>query len=102
MTEQDILIGAVLEETCLTLEELAGACSVSTDWVIRHVEEGILPAVGADAGEWRFGSRELHRVQLLRALERDFDAVPELAGLVADLLDELDALRLRLRHAGLD
>jgi chaperone modulatory protein CbpM len=33
-------------------------------------------------------------------LERDFDAVPELAALVADLLEELDSLRERVRHGG--
>jgi chaperone modulatory protein CbpM len=34
-------------------------------------------------------------------LERDFDAVPELAALVADVLEEMDELRARLRRAGL-
>jgi len=33
-------------------------------------------------------------------IERDFDAVPELAALVADLLAELDEARERLRRAG--
>jgi chaperone modulatory protein CbpM len=37
----------------------------------------------------------------MRQLERDFDAVPELAALVADLLEEMDTLRARLRRAGL-
>jgi chaperone modulatory protein CbpM len=36
----------------------------------------------------------------MRQLERDFDAVPELAALVADLLEEVDDLRGRLRRAG--
>jgi chaperone modulatory protein CbpM len=33
----------------------------------------------------------------MRRLESDFDAVPELAALVADLLEELDRLRGQLR-----
>jgi chaperone modulatory protein CbpM len=33
-------------------------------------------------------------------LERDFDAVPELAALVADLIEELDELRARVHSAG--
>jgi chaperone modulatory protein CbpM len=33
-------------------------------------------------------------------LERDFDAVPELAALVADLEDELAAVRARLLRQG--
>jgi chaperone modulatory protein CbpM len=36
----------------------------------------------------------------MRQLERDFDAVPELAALVADLLEETDQLRRRLRCLG--
>lgn len=32
----------------------------------------------------------------MRQVERDFDAVPELAALVADMLDGLDRLRERL------
>jgi chaperone modulatory protein CbpM len=34
-------------------------------------------------------------------LERDFGATPELTALIADLLNELDTLRARLRQAGL-
>jgi chaperone modulatory protein CbpM len=35
-------------------------------------------------------------------VERNFDAGPELAALVADMLDEIDLLRGRLRRAGID
>ncbi len=51
--------------------------------------------------EWRFTSRDLVRARHIHSMERDFDAVPELAGLVADLLDEVEGLRARLRRAGL-
>jgi chaperone modulatory protein CbpM len=37
----------------------------------------------------------------MRQVERDFDAAPELAALMADLLEEVDELRTRLRGAGL-
>ena len=43
----------------------------------------------------------LQRVRCMVRLERDFDAVPELAALVADLQDEIERLRARLRRAGL-
>ena len=36
----------------------------------------------------------------MRSLERDFDAVPELAALVADLLEEMYEMRARLRCRG--
>ncbi len=102
MSGDDALIGAVLEDACLTLEELASAGSVSSEWVIRHVGEGALVSTGTTLADWRFTCRDLARVRHIRALERDFDAVPELAALVVDLLDELDRLRGRLRRAGLD
>lgn len=35
-------------------------------------------------------------------IERDFDAAPELAALVADLLEELDRLRAQLGRPGPD
>lgn len=101
MQNDAVLAAAILEDACLTLDELATACAVSPEWVVRHVEEGILVSHGASATERRFTSRELTRARHIHAMERDFDAAPELAGLVADLLDEMDRLRARLRRAGL-
>jgi chaperone modulatory protein CbpM len=96
MTDHDILIGIVMEDACLTVEQLANACSVETGWIVQHVSAGLLPAAGAHEEEWRFSSAELRRARRIRELERDFDAVPELAALFADLLEEMDQLRTRL------
>jgi chaperone modulatory protein CbpM len=76
----------------LTLEELAVVCAVTPEWLRSRVEEGLL----APQTQWRFGAVSVRRVRRMRALERDFDAAPELAALMADLLEELDALRARL------
>lgn len=102
MRERDILEGQLLEEAWLTLDQLAAACSVDPDWLLRHLEEGFFPQARSVAGVWRFSGAALVRARRMRRLERDFDAVPEMAALVADLLDEMDALRARLRRAGLD
>ena len=80
------------EETLLTVEELAVVCAATPEWVRSRVEEGLLSA----APEWRFSALAVRRARRMRSLERDFDAAPELAALVADLLEELDALRARL------
>ena len=48
-----------------------------------------------------FSEGVVQRVRRMQALQRDFDAVPELAALAADLTEELDLLRARLRDAGL-
>ncbi|MCC6532698.1 MAG: MerR family transcriptional regulator [Burkholderiales bacterium] len=101
MDDDDILAAAILEDAALTLEELACACAVSPEWVLRHIEEGALERPAAVVAQWRFSSRDLGRARRIRALERDFEAEPELAALVADMLDEMDSLRARLRRAGL-
>ncbi|MDZ7595790.1 MAG: chaperone modulator CbpM [Thiobacillus sp.] len=95
MDDDDILIGSLLEESWLTLEQLAAACLVEPAWLLRHIEEGLFPHAECVAGTWRFSGASLLRARRMRQLERDFDAVPELAALVADMLEEIDALRSR-------
>jgi len=97
-----ILIAAVLDDDCLTLDEFARACAVRREWVIEHVREGLLGVPGEEQERWRFGSRELRRARQIRRFERDFDAVPELAALVADLLEELAELRAQLGSGRFD
>lgn len=101
MRDDDILIGSLMEDTWLTLEQVAAACPVDPAWLLRHLEEGLFPHAESVAGVWRFSGPALLRARRMRQLERDFEAAPELAALVADLLEEVDALRMRLRCAGL-
>jgi chaperone modulatory protein CbpM len=96
MRDDDILYGDPLEEPCLTLEEVASMCAVAPEWLADRVASGLLPATGDAATQWRFTSTAVLRVRRMRDLERNFDAVPELAALVADLLEALDATRARL------
>lgn len=100
MADDDILIGTLMEDSWLTLEQVAAACAVEPDWLVRHLQEGLIPHAESVAGVWRFSGTALVHAQRMRVLERDFDAVPELAALVADLLEELDALRARVRLLG--
>ncbi len=93
MHDEDVLIGTLLEESWLTLEQMAATCRVEPDWLVRHLDEGLFPGAESVVGVWRFSAACLIRARRMHDLERDFDAVPELAALVADLLEELDALR---------
>ena len=102
MHDVDTLIGSLVEDSWLTLEQLASACAVDADWLLAHLEDGLLPHTECIAGVWRFSSTAIRRARRMRQFERDFDATPELAALIADLLDEADALRARLRRAGLE
>ncbi len=86
----------------LTLEELCSACALERDWLVVRVREGLIVAEGGSDNEWRFTTTTLARARRMREIERTYDAAPELAALVADMLEEMDALRARLRRAGME
>jgi chaperone modulatory protein CbpM len=103
MPEMTTLRGVLLDDAALTVEELARACNVEPDWVVRRVQAGILgghPAV--QLTEWRFRSGDLLRARSLLRVERDFDANEDVAALVVDLSDEVRRLRARMRALGLE
>lgn len=86
------------ESSTLTVEELAAACAVDPGWVVERVEAGLIGGrIDAAGTRWRFASAELVRARRLVSIERGMDANPELAALVADLIEEVHALRQRLR-----
>jgi chaperone modulatory protein CbpM len=107
MQEMTIVSGVLLDDAALTLEELARACGVEQDWVVRRVHAGILGGQPGDVGHvqvtsWRFRSGDLLRARSLLRVERDFDANEDVAALVVDLSDEVRRLRARLHALGLD
>lgn len=91
----------LLDEALLTLDELCRAAPVAPGWVAERIEAGFVRPAGGGRGDWRFDAVALRRVRSMVRLERDFDAVPELAALVADLEEEVQRLRAQLRRAGL-
>src|SRR5690606_10299180 len=101
MTQHTIVTGIVLDEAALTLEELARACAVEPQWVVERIEAGFFGDGSLQLSHWRFSSRDLTRARRIGQLERDFDAAPELAALMADLVEEVEQLKGRLRAAGL-
>lgn len=89
----------VLENVRFTLDDLARSCRVSREWVIARVQWGLLSgsdSISANPETWQFDSRSFTRIKRMIAIERDFDGNPELAGLVADLMEEIESLRTRL------
>ena len=87
----------LLDDAALNLQQLARGCAVSPDWVLTHVEAGVLhPAQGHGAAEWRFASATLARARRIAQLELIYDADPQLAALAADLMEEVTALRRQL------
>ena len=94
----EVLIGVLVEDSWLTLEQVASACSVEPEWLLHRIEEGLLPGATSIAGTWHLAGSSLLRARRMRQMERDFEAVPELAALVSDLLEEMDILRRKLQQ----
>jgi chaperone modulatory protein CbpM len=94
MTRPEMPLELRLETTWLDLDSFCRAAAVPPAWMHARVAAGLLTVEHLDAVL-------LHRVRRLQCLERDFDAVPELAALVADLEDEIRRLRGRLAVRGL-
>ena len=95
----------VLEDTILSLDDLARSCRVSREWIIEHVQWGLLPdknLIDTDPNAWIFDSHSFLRIKRIVAIERDFECNPELAGLVADLIEEVESLRTRLKTSELN
>ena len=95
----------LLEDAMLNLDELARSCQVSREWIIERVRWGLLlnqDLITNDPASWIFDSRSFMRVKRIIAIERDFEGNPELAGLVADLLEEVEVLRARLKASELN
>ncbi|WP_019939162.1 hypothetical protein [Bordetella sp. FB-8] len=97
MQPHDVLIGHLLDDETLTLEELAHACGVGPDWVVERMQAGLFSDGSVAISTQRFSSLHLRRARRMIHIERGYDAVPELAALVADMLEEMDRLRTRQR-----
>ena len=98
MTAANRLAQALLDDAWLSLDELCRVADVPPQWVAQRVAEGLLPTPAGALGSWRFDTLVLHRVRRMVRIERDFEAAPELAALVADLEDEVARLNSRLRR----
>lgn len=93
----------LLDQTMLSLQELARHCSTSTQWVIEHVQTGVINydneghRTEVSQEQWRFSSQTLVRARRISQLEHSFDADPQLAALTTDLIEEVQQLRRRLQ-----
>ncbi|MBB5606910.1 MULTISPECIES: MerR family transcriptional regulator [unclassified Janthinobacterium] len=98
------VIGVLLEDSALSLDELARACAVEPDWVVQRVQTGVLLHHGppGQLTAWRFTSLDLVRARRLREIESVFDANADLAALVVDLSDEVARLKRRLHVLGVE
>ena len=97
--KEKIVSGVLLDDECsLTLGELSRACAMHAEWVMELVEEGIIEPLGGDLAQWRFSPRALYRARTVRNLQRDLGVNLSGAALALELLEEIEALRARLRR----
>ncbi|WP_173862678.1 chaperone modulator CbpM [Zoogloea sp. LCSB751] len=88
------------EQTGLTLIELCRACAVRADSIVELVDEGVLTPLGREPHRWRFTGVHLRRATVALRLRRDLGLNLAGAALALQLLDEVEALRERLRVLG--
>ena len=92
----------LLDQTMLSLHELARHCRTSPQWVIEHVQTGIIgydndgSTAAISHEQWRFSSQSLVRARRIAQLEHSFEADPQLAAMTADLIEEVQLLRRKL------
>lgn len=97
MMRSNTPVDALLDEWWLDLDQLCRVAGAPAPWVRQRAAEGLLdPQPLGPHDDWRFDAAALRRVRCMLRIERDFDAVPELAALVADLEAEIARLRTEL------
>lgn len=93
------LTGILLDEQAqLSLHDLCHACSTSTEWVVELVDEGVLEPIGHEQAHWRFSGPSLLRARAAIRMQQDLHINLAGVALALDLLEEIEAMRERLRR----
>jgi len=88
-------------EISFTFTELCRACQGTDVQLVALVDEGILDPQGRQPSDWLFQGTDLPTARTALRLINDLQLSVEGVALVLDLLAENEALRARLRRAGL-
>ncbi|MDH3988008.1 MAG: chaperone modulator CbpM [Gammaproteobacteria bacterium] len=97
------LKGILLDEQAeLSLQDLCHACSTSTEWVVELVDEGVLEPIGHEQEHWRFSGPSLLRARAALRMQQDLQINLAGVALALELMEEIEAMRERLRRAGID
>ncbi len=93
------LTGILLDEQAeLSLHDLCRACSTSTEWVVELVDEGVIEPIGHEQTNWRFSGPSLLRARTAMRMQQDLHINLAGVALALDLIDEIEAVRERLRR----
>ena len=91
----------VEEEMVFTLVELCRAAGAAPAQIAGLVDEGVLDPIGNGPDEWAFGGPALRTTRVALRLTTELELGPAEVALVLGLLEEIHALRARLRRAGI-
>lgn len=103
MNEKQIIImnATILDDkSLLSLMEFCQACHVEKEVIIEMVEQGIIEAKGKTMSEWHFNSAQLRRSRTALRLQHDLDVNIAGTAIILDLIEELQALRRKIRILG--
>lgn len=81
----------------LSITQVCQSCNVDHAWISEMVSEGVLEPEGQSETEWQFAALHIRRIAAARRLEKHFGLNASGIALALELLDEIDALRTRLR-----
>lgn len=96
-TESYVVNGYIIEEEVeLSLVELSQACCVNAEWLMALVDEGIIEPLADEKGHWHFSGISIYRARTVQRLQRDLGVNMAGAALALELLDQVDALRMRV------
>ena len=98
LTATSYLMEDIIE---LTLDDLCRACVAQADIIIELVSEGVIDTADARPNQpperWRFTGLHLHRAKVAMRLHRDLGVNFAGAALALELMDEVQALKAKLR-----
>ena len=88
-----VLTGELLQDYCLTLQQLCHSAAIEPEFVLELVEYEVLEPQGLRAINWRFQAEDLARLRRAQRLMQDFELNLTGLALVMRLLDEVSELR---------
>jgi chaperone modulatory protein CbpM len=100
MTHVSIYTAVIVDDQApVTIHELAQRCEQQIEWVMTLVEHGVLPTLRQTEPpeRWVFASAAVARARQVSRLQRDFEVNLDAAALMADLMQEVRALKRQLR-----
>jgi len=85
------------QQSTYTAIEICRHCDVTRDELIAMIEEGVVQPHGPTPEDWRFSATALERIHTAVRLQQDLRLNLAGAALAIELLDEIRALRRRVR-----